>query len=111
PDIHGLLPLAGVAAGGPAVGAALLAAGIVAGKQLDQIAEVNYQVKGSWDNPDVVRVARKKLFGGSQRQKLDQPFVDPHSESINRESWRSESSGKGKNPIGKGYDDPLADFQ
>ena len=112
PDIHGVLPLAGVAAGGPIVGAALLAAGVVAGKQIDQIAEVNYQVKGSWDNPDVVRVARKKLFGGSRRQKLGQPLVDTHSDSSNGEkSWRSESTGKSENPIGKGYDDPLADFQ
>ncbi len=107
-----MLPLAGVAAGGPIVGAALLAAGVVAGKQIDQIAEVNYQVKGSWDNPDVVRVARKKLFGGSRRQKLGQPLVDTHSDSSNGEkSWRSESTGKSENPIGKGYDDPLADFQ
>jgi len=88
-----LLPLAGVAAGGPAVGAALLVAGVVAGKQIDQIAEVNYSVKGSLDNPDVVRVARKKLFGGSQRQRLLQPFVDATPDSSNeKQNWRSEST-------------------
>jgi uncharacterized protein YhdP len=112
PDIHGMLPLAGVAAGGPAVGAALLVAGVVAGKQIDQIAEINYSVKGSWDNPEIVRVSRKKLFGGSQRQKFGQSFDDFFSGSKkSKRSRRSESSGKSKNPIGKGYDDPLADFQ
>ncbi len=111
PDIHGMLPLAGVAAGGPAVGAALLVAGVVAGKQIDQIAEINYSVKGSWDNPDIVRVSRKKLFGGSQRQKLGQPFDDIDSGSQKaKKSWRSESSGKSGNPIGKKSHDPTADL-
>jgi uncharacterized protein YhdP len=111
PDIHGVLPLAGVAAGGPAVGAALLVAGVVAGKQIDQIAEINYSVKGSWDNPDIVRVSRKKLFGGSQRQKLGQPFDDIDSGSQKaKKSWRSESSGKSENPIGKKSHDPTADL-
>ncbi len=112
PDLHGVLPLAGVAAGGPAVGAALLAAGVVAGKQIDQIAEVNYQVKGSLDNPDVERVARKKLFGGKQRKKLDQPLVDndPGPPKA-KKNWRNQSTGRNENPIGKGYDDPLLDFQ
>ncbi len=108
PDIHGMLPLAGVAAGGPAVGAALLVAGVVAGKQIDQLAEINYSVKGSLDNPDVVRVARKKLFGGSQRQRLVQPFVDAAPDSSNeKQNWRSESS---ENPIGKKSHDPTADL-
>lgn len=112
PDIHGVLPLAGVAAGGPAVGAALLAAGVVAGKQIDQIAEVNYQVKGSWDNPDVVRVARKKLFGGSRQKKMAQPFDDVGSGSHKaNDTGRTDITGKTNNTIGKDYDDPLADFQ
>jgi len=110
PDIHGVLPLAGVAAGGPAVGAALLVAGVVAGKQIDQIAEINYQVKGSWDKPDVVRVSRRKMSGKSQRQKLVQPFVDTDSGSSKRESWRSESRGKSENPIGKKSHDPTVDL-
>ena len=111
PDIHGVLPLAGAAAGGPAVGAALLVAGVVAGKQIDQVAEVNYQVKGSFDDPDVVRVSRKKLFGGSQPQKLAQPFDDIGSGSRKgKKSGRSESRERGENPVGKKSHDPTLDL-
>ena len=111
PDIHGLLPLAGVAAGGPAVGAALLVAGVVAGKQIDQIAEINYSVKGSWDNPDILRVSRRKMSGGSQWKKLGQPFdnIDSGSQKA-KKSWRSESRGSSENPVGKKTHDPTADL-
>lgn len=56
PEIHGALPLAGAIAGGPAVGAALLLAGAVAGDKIDRMAQINYTVRGDWDNPIIERI-------------------------------------------------------
>ena len=56
PDLHGALPLAATAAGGPVAGAAALVIGKIAGKQLDRIAEMRYSVTGTWEEPVIERI-------------------------------------------------------
>jgi uncharacterized protein (TIGR02099 family) len=50
------LPIAGVLAGGPAVGAAVLVAQQLVGEEIDSIAATHYAVQGSWDNPTITRI-------------------------------------------------------
>ena len=56
PDIHGALPLAATAAGGPVAGAAALVIGKIAGKQIDRIVEMRYSVTGTWEDPVIERI-------------------------------------------------------
>jgi uncharacterized protein YhdP len=56
PDLHGALPLAATAAGGPVAGAAALVIGKIAGKQLDRVAEMRYSVTGTWEEPVIERI-------------------------------------------------------
>lgn len=122
PDIHGMLPLAGIAAGGPAVGAALLVAGTVAGEQIDRIAEIEYRATGPWENPEIVRVSRggKRKTEQQKKDQLVQPFVDSPGAARTGSGAAGKASGtapavgsrRNSNPIGgDDYDDPLADFQ
>lgn len=55
PQLTGTLPLAGMIAGGPAVGAALFLAQKVIGKRVDKITRYQYGVSGSWDDPVITR--------------------------------------------------------
>lgn len=52
------LPIAGVLAGGPAVGAAAYVAQQLIGEQVDNLAATHYAVTGSWNDPTVSRVNR-----------------------------------------------------
>ena len=69
PKLHGALPLAGTLAGGPVVGAALLLAGAIAGDKIDRIAETQYTVTGSWDDPLIERIGKQQ---DEDEQKPDQ---------------------------------------
>ena len=51
PQVGGSLPLAGLLAGGPAVGAALFIAGTVFKQGLDKVLRVQYTIDGAWDAP------------------------------------------------------------
>lgn len=51
PSITSTLPLAGAIAGGPAIGAVVLLAERILGKQIDKMSKIEYQVTGSWDDP------------------------------------------------------------
>jgi uncharacterized protein YhdP len=51
PLVSSNLPLAGVLAGGPAVGAALFVAEKLFGERMNRLARYQYQVTGSWDAP------------------------------------------------------------
>jgi uncharacterized protein YhdP len=51
PQVGGSLPLAGMLAGGPAVGAALFIAGTVFKQGLDKVLRVQYTIDGSWEAP------------------------------------------------------------
>lgn len=51
PNISSSLPLAGVLAGGPAVGAAMLLAEQLLNKEIDEIAVQRYAVTGPWSDP------------------------------------------------------------
>jgi uncharacterized protein (TIGR02099 family) len=56
PEISVALPVAGAIAGGPVVGAALLLAGQVMGKEVNKLTRFQYQVSGPWNEPVIRRV-------------------------------------------------------
>jgi uncharacterized protein YhdP len=47
------LPLAALIAGAPAIGGALFLADKLLGDRVARFASVQYDVKGSWQNPDI----------------------------------------------------------
>ncbi|MDX1345375.1 MAG: AsmA-like C-terminal region-containing protein, partial [Sedimenticolaceae bacterium] len=75
PDLHGALPLAATAAGGPAAGAAALVIGTIAGKQLDRIAEVRYSVTGTWEDPVIARIRQPGAADDADDDRYD-PLSD-----------------------------------
>jgi uncharacterized protein YhdP len=56
PQVSSNLPIAGVLAGGPAVGAALFVAERLFGERMNRLARYQYQVTGSWDEPHLERL-------------------------------------------------------
>lgn len=56
PLVSSNLPIAGVLAGGPAVGAALFVAERLFGERMNQLARYQYQVTGPWDAPRLERI-------------------------------------------------------
>jgi uncharacterized protein YhdP len=58
PHTSAALPIAGVIAGGPAVGAAMLVAERLVGDQFDRLTATRYSVRGPWDRPAINRVYR-----------------------------------------------------
>ena len=75
PDLHGALPLAATAAGGPAAGAAALVIGKIAGKQLDRIAEMRYSVTGTWEDPVIERIRQPGAADDADEDRYD-PLSD-----------------------------------
>lgn len=55
-DVSSALPVAGVVAGGPVVGAALLLFAQIFKEPLKGVARAYYHIGGSWDNPQVDRI-------------------------------------------------------
>jgi uncharacterized protein YhdP len=51
PQVSSTLPIAGVIAGGPAVGAAVFLADKLVGDKFNRMTRIQYQVIGSWDDP------------------------------------------------------------
>ncbi len=75
PQTQSTLPLAGAIAGGPAVGAALLLADKLLGRQLEgltRFTRYQYTVTGSWDEPTFTPVS-----SGAARGLQDQPLDEP----------------------------------
>jgi len=56
PSLQSALPIAGVVAGGPVAGAAMLVVQGLVGKQFDKIGRVRYSVRGPWADPMVERI-------------------------------------------------------
>lgn len=56
PDLSSSLLVAGAVVGGPLVGAAVLVADQVIGKQVDKLSQYQYRVTGTWENPVFERV-------------------------------------------------------
>ena len=56
PQIHGALPLAGVIAGGPTLGAAMLLAGTLLGDEIDRIGQTNYRISGDFNNTQIEKL-------------------------------------------------------
>ncbi|MGD9355779.1 MAG: AsmA-like C-terminal region-containing protein, partial [Chromatiales bacterium] len=75
PDLHGALPLAATAAGGPAAGAAALVIGKIAGKQIDRIAEIRYSVSGTWEDPVIERISQPNVTDDASEDLYD-PLSD-----------------------------------
>ena len=55
PRVSGSIPVAGALAGGPVVGAALLVAQQIVGKEFDRMTRYQYAVTGSWEDPVFTR--------------------------------------------------------
>lgn len=54
PHLSAALPVAGLIAGGPVGGAAMLLAQGLIGKEFDKASKLQYEVKGPWENPQMV---------------------------------------------------------
>lgn len=67
PSVGGALPVAGVLAGGPAVGAAVFVAGRLLRKDIEHATRYHYALKGAWDNP-LVEPLRKSPIVGSREE-------------------------------------------
>lgn len=57
PAISSTLSIAAAIAGGPITGASLLVAGQVMGEQINKLMRLQYQLTGTWQQPNLVRVA------------------------------------------------------
>ena len=57
PHTTASLPIAGVLAGGPAVGAAVFVAQRLIGERVDSITATHYALKGSWQLPKIDKIA------------------------------------------------------
>jgi uncharacterized protein (TIGR02099 family) len=56
PHVSSNLPVAGMLAGGPAVGAALFIADRLVGRSVDRLAQVQYELTGTWGDPKMERL-------------------------------------------------------
>jgi uncharacterized protein (TIGR02099 family) len=57
PNVSSSLPIAGALAGGPALGAVLLLTHQLLGDPIDKLAKLEYQISGSWRDPEIKRIA------------------------------------------------------
>jgi len=77
PAISSTLPVAGALVGGPVMGAAVLFAQQLLGKEFDKISRRQYRVSGPWEHPDVDRlvdaVPERKAAAGDIFQDLVPP--------------------------------------
>ena len=51
----------GALAGGPAVGAALFIADRLVGGQVDRLAQIQYQLTGTWNDPKIERIRNPEV--------------------------------------------------
>ncbi len=86
PRVSGSIPVAGALAGGPVVGAALLVAQQIVGKEVDRITRYQYAVTGSWDDPEFTR---EKIDDGWSLSRL----FDPPDENLEEDPEDKEIGG------------------
>lgn len=72
PNLSSSLPIAGAIAGGPVIGAAVLVAERLFGKQFDSMSKIRYSVSGSWADP----VYRKLDRGVSKKAAEREPLIE-----------------------------------
>lgn len=83
PQVQSTIPIAGAIAGGPAVGAALLLADKLLGKQMEGLTSFTryqYTVTGGWDNPkfqSIAGAAARGLQQKSQQKSQPEPAAVP----------------------------------
>jgi uncharacterized protein (TIGR02099 family) len=58
PQVSSTLPIAGAIAGGPAVGAAVFLADKLVGDKFNRMTRIQYQVTGSWDEPEYEKLGQ-----------------------------------------------------
>jgi len=66
PQVSSGIPVAGALAGGPAVGAALLLADRLFGKEIEKLSRYQYSVTGSWESPHFTRLRQPDSPDASQ---------------------------------------------
>lgn len=74
PKTTSSLPVAGAIAGGPVVGAAVFLAQKLVGKNVEAITRYQYQVTGSWDDPQIQQI--KSPTGGILNKVIDSVTPD-----------------------------------
>ncbi len=67
PHLTSALPIAGVIAGGPGVGAAILLAERIIGDQVNKMSKIQYQVTGSWKDPQYTRFENSEVTSGEPK--------------------------------------------
>ena len=86
PRVSGSIPVAGALAGGPVVGAALLVAQQLVGKEVDRMTRYQYAVTGNWDDPVFTR---EKIDDGWSLSHL----FDPPDENLEEDREDTEIGG------------------
>jgi len=80
PHLSAALPVAGLLAGGPVGGAAMLIAQGLLGKEFDKASKRQYEVKGAWDDPSLTQISAEDSVSISRvEQKLVREKVDAGS--------------------------------
>jgi len=68
PHVSSSLPVAGIIAGGPTLGAAMLLAEKLLKPGIEDIVTTQYSVKGSWSDPVIERLQRQGQSGQAERK-------------------------------------------
>jgi len=105
PKISSTLPLAGVLAGGPAVGAALLLAQAILGDTLDKATLVKYTAVGPWDNPTLTKLQSEASKSGGI-----EPDFDITPRPADGKKWQLPSPHN-DSQYSLGADDPDPEFE
>lgn len=69
PHLSAALPVAGLLAGGPIGGAAMLLAQGLIGKEFDKASKRQYEVKGAWSDPVLTPLSANQMAADSQPEK------------------------------------------
>ena len=81
PHLSAALPVAGLLAGGPVGGAAMLLAQGLIGKEFDKASKRQYQVKGAWSDPVLTPLSADKMAVDAEPVKPEKPVTKVTTES------------------------------
>lgn len=80
PKVSSALPVAAAVLGTPAVGAAVLVAQQLLGKEVDKATRTNYQVTGPWNDPVITRIRKKDKPAESEAEQQTESPPDIFSQ-------------------------------